>query len=130
MMYKPQFRPLITGFVVQGHIYENMQRYSYCSFYLIYSSTGSRSCDIKDWSNDAENSALIKRINYILTYIHIEDRISKFLLHFNQMNAALVSRRDFKNNKKGNYSQILTTKVLVQEDCQYNKCLEVYKSIC
>ncbi len=27
------------------------------------------SCDTKDWSNDAENSALITEINYILKYI-------------------------------------------------------------
>ncbi len=26
----------------------------------------------KDWSNDAENSALITRINYILSYVQIE----------------------------------------------------------
>ncbi len=27
----------------------------------------------EDWSNDAENSALITEINYSLTYIHIEN---------------------------------------------------------
>ncbi len=32
-----------------------------------------RSCDTEDWSNDAENTALITEINYILTYIHIEN---------------------------------------------------------
>ncbi len=31
------------------------------------------SCDTEDWSNDAENSALITEINYILTDIHIEN---------------------------------------------------------
>ncbi len=31
------------------------------------------SCDTEDWSNDDENSALITAINYILTYIHIEN---------------------------------------------------------
>ncbi len=31
------------------------------------------SCDTEDWSNDAENSALITGINYILIYIHIEN---------------------------------------------------------
>ncbi len=31
------------------------------------------SCDTKDWSNDAENSALIAEINDILQYIQIED---------------------------------------------------------
>ncbi len=29
------------------------------------------SCDTEDWSNDAENSALITAINYILKYIEI-----------------------------------------------------------
>ncbi len=29
-----------------------------------------RSCDTEDWSNDAENTALITEINYMLTYIH------------------------------------------------------------
>jgi len=28
-----------------------------------------RSCDSEDWSNDAENSALITGINYILQHI-------------------------------------------------------------
>ncbi len=31
-----------------------------------------RSCDSEDWSNDAENTALITEINYSLTDIHIE----------------------------------------------------------
>jgi len=31
------------------------------------------SCDTKDWSNDAENSALITGINYILKCIQIEN---------------------------------------------------------
>ncbi len=31
-----------------------------------------RSCDTDDWSNDAESTALITDINYILTDIHIE----------------------------------------------------------
>ncbi len=35
------------------------------------------SCDTEDWSNDAENSALITEINYILTYIHIENTYFK-----------------------------------------------------
>ncbi len=29
------------------------------------------SCDTEDWSNDAENSALIAEINYVLKYIKI-----------------------------------------------------------
>ena len=36
------------------------------------------SCDTEDWSNDAENSALITGINYSLKYIKIE--ISHFKL--------------------------------------------------
>ncbi len=32
-----------------------------------------RSCDTEDWSNDAENTALITEINYSLTHIHIEN---------------------------------------------------------
>jgi len=31
------------------------------------------SCDTEDWSNEAENSALITGINYILTYSNIEN---------------------------------------------------------
>ncbi len=37
-----------------------------------------RSCDTEDWSNDAENSALITEINDILTYIQIQNRYLKF----------------------------------------------------
>ncbi len=36
-----------------------------------------RSCDTEDWSNDAEISALITEINYILTHIHIENTYFK-----------------------------------------------------
>ncbi len=32
-----------------------------------------RSCDTEDWSNDAENTALITEINYSLTDIHLEN---------------------------------------------------------
>ncbi len=35
------------------------------------------SCDTEDWSNDAENTALITEINYILTDIHIENSYFK-----------------------------------------------------
>ncbi len=38
------------------------------------------SCDTEDCSNDAENSALITEINYILTDIQIENRNIIFLL--------------------------------------------------
>jgi len=35
------------------------------------------SCDTEDWSNDAENSALITGINYTLLYINIENSYFK-----------------------------------------------------
>ncbi len=35
------------------------------------------SCDAEDWSNDAENLALITGINYILKYIQIESSYFK-----------------------------------------------------
>jgi len=35
------------------------------------------SCDTEDWSNDAENTALITGINYILKYIRIENSCFK-----------------------------------------------------
>ncbi len=37
-----------------------------------------RSCDTEDWSNDAENYVLITGINYMLTYINIENSYVKF----------------------------------------------------
>ncbi len=60
----------------------------------------------EDWSNDAENSALITTINYILKVyknrnplfyiVIIYFTILLFLsCIFNQLNAALMSRRDF-----------------------------------
>ncbi len=67
------------------------------------------SCDTEDWSNDAENAALYHRNKYILKYIQIENvilnynNISQFYCFywiFDQINAALVSKRDsFKNIK-------------------------------
>ncbi len=51
----------------------------------------------EDWSNDAENAVLITEINFILTYIKIENRyiydiitILLILLYFDQINATLV----------------------------------------
>ncbi len=35
------------------------------------------SCDTEDWSNDAENTALITEINYNLNYIKIENSYFK-----------------------------------------------------
>jgi len=45
----------------------------------------------EDWSNDAENPALITRINYILKYIQIVrifHNITDFTAFFCQINAA------------------------------------------
>ncbi len=61
------------------------------------------SCDTEDWSNDAENSALITEINCILKYIHIENIFKLyriFYCSFDQINAALVNRRDFFQKRK------------------------------
>ncbi len=57
------------------------------------------SCDTEDWSNDAENSALITGINYILQYIHIAvtfncNNISQFCSIFDQINAVVEGIRD------------------------------------
>ncbi len=58
------------------------------------------SCDTEDWRNDAENSALITGINYILkhiqnmhTYLNVLLSISAVLFYciFCQINAALVN---------------------------------------
>jgi len=35
------------------------------------------SCDTEDWSNDAENTALITGINYTLLYIPLENSYFK-----------------------------------------------------
>ncbi len=35
------------------------------------------SCDTEDWRNDAENSALITEIKYVLKYIQIENSLNK-----------------------------------------------------
>ncbi len=44
-----------------------------------------RSCDTEDWSNDAENTASITEINYILLYIQIENsslKLKYFIILF------------------------------------------------
>ncbi len=52
------------------------------------------SCDSEDWSNDAENSALITETNYILKYIKIENSYFK-LQYFTKLqfflDVALIS---------------------------------------
>ncbi len=50
------------------------------------------SCDTEDWSNDAENSALITAINYIFNYIKIENVILKFYFWSNKNSVAKHKR--------------------------------------
>jgi len=47
------------------------------------------SCDSEDWSDDAENTALITGINYILKFYCI------YLFFSNKIKAPLVRKRDF-----------------------------------
>ncbi len=64
------------------------------------------SCDTEDWSNDAENSAMITEINYILKCIKIENslnsnNIAQFYCVFDQIDRALMSIRDlFQKHEK------------------------------
>jgi len=54
------------------------------------------SCDTEDWSNDAENSALI----YIFYNDHSDFKLfSQYYCIFDQINAALVQIRDFQKPK-------------------------------
>ncbi len=59
-----------------------------------------------DWSNDAENSALITGINWVLQYVKVENHFSNLQKNISQfywvlfciidqINATLISRRDF-----------------------------------
>ncbi len=50
-----------------------------------------RLCDTEDWSNDAENSALITVINYILKYIQIENSDFKYKTYFTNVLFLLYS---------------------------------------
>ncbi len=43
------------------------------------------SCDTEDWSNDAENTALITAINYILQYIQVENSYFKSAIIFHNI---------------------------------------------
>ncbi len=49
------------------------------------------SCDTEDWSNDAENSALITEINYILRYIQIKNSYLNFFIIFHNITVFSVS---------------------------------------
>ncbi len=48
------------------------------------------SCDTEDWSNDAENSALITEINYILKYIQIVNSYYKLQIIFHNITVFTV----------------------------------------
>ncbi len=48
------------------------------------------SCDTEDCSNDADNSALITGINYILQYIQIENSHFKCLILFHNITVFLI----------------------------------------
>ncbi len=67
----PQKYEAYSTFKIVFNIDNNQKSVYYYDFW--------RSCDTEDCSNDAENTALITEINYILTYIHIENVYFKFL---------------------------------------------------
>ncbi len=72
------------------------------------------SCDTEDWSNDAENSALITETIYILKHSYRKlilncNNITVFIaviICFDQINAVLVSIRDFFNNNYSKHTHI------------------------
>ncbi len=49
-----------------------------------------RSCDTEDWSNNAENTALITEINYILKHIHTEASYFKLYKYLNIFTVFLI----------------------------------------
>ncbi len=68
------------------------------------------SCDTEDWSNDAENSALITEINlkYIQIVILNSKNISQYYCFYcilDKINAGLVSRREFFKKKNLNLTK-------------------------
>ncbi len=69
----------------------------------------------EDWGNDAENSALITGINYILKYILNIKNISQyycFCCILDKINVGLVSRREFlKKNQNLTVQKLLTGSV-------------------
>ncbi len=83
------------------------------------------SCDTEDWSNDAENTALITEINYTLKYIQTEivilncNNISQFYCIFYFKIAVLVSRRDFSQKHVKTYRptdpKLLKSNFLISE---------------
>ncbi len=63
--------PTVLNFDINQKLFLSSKSVYYYDFW--------RSCDTEDWSNDAENTALITEINYILTHIHIENSYLKLL---------------------------------------------------
>ncbi len=72
------------------HTYTAAQKFGISRIFIVLSSTTVSTLIInqhiimisedhvtEDWSNDAENTALITEINYILNYIKIENRYFK-----------------------------------------------------
>ncbi len=57
-------KKILNGF---KYWYNNNKKYWAANQHIAMISEGP--CDTEDWSNDAENLALITRINYILKYI-------------------------------------------------------------
>ncbi len=79
------------------------------------------SCDSEDWSNDAENSDLHhSNINYkiysnrqqVFEIVIIFHNNNYFYCIFDQINAALLSKRDSFKNHKISYNIIFTIKIL------------------
>ncbi len=64
----PEYIPFSTLIIIRNVSWAANQ-------HIIMISEGS--CDTEDWSNDAENSALITGINYVLKYIQIENSYFK-----------------------------------------------------
>ncbi len=64
---------LISNFYQSKNIF-NIEKIKKCflSSKSAFRMISDGSCDTKDWSNDAENSALITGINDILKYIQVE----------------------------------------------------------
>ncbi len=60
------------GFFLKTINIDNNQEY-FLSYKSVYYYDFWRSCDTEDWRNDAENSALITRINLILQYTQTEN---------------------------------------------------------
>ncbi len=84
------------------------QLFSTLMIIIIIKAFSAGSCDTKDWSSDAENSALhhrnklhfknIFKYKTVLLTLNYISQYSNFYCIFNQINAALVSIRDFEKH--------------------------------